>query len=117
MMTRLTAATALLALTACGTIQMPDLRQSRDPGRIAPAVAPAPTPAPAPVPLTAKERLVAAIESNGCVLNAGNVGAVLDEATIGQQELLQLAPQLEAEGRASVAGDGAIRVNTAACTA
>ena len=116
MMTRLTAATALLALTACGTIQMPDLRQSRDPGRIAPAAV-APAPAPAPTPLTAKERLVAAIESNGCVLNAGNVGAVLEEATIGQQELLQLAPQLEAEGRASVAGDGAIRVNTAACTA
>ncbi|MEY1555051.1 hypothetical protein AB3Y40_05400 [Yoonia sp. R2331] len=104
--------TAFVALSACANgIQIPDFRGS-NPAPV-PAVAPAPTPA--PVMLTAKERLVGAIEANGCQLNASNVGAILSEATIGTEELKSLTAELSAEGRAEVAGDGAIRVTTSTC--
>ena len=70
---------------------------------------------PQPVVLTAKERLVAAIEDNNCVLTADNVGAVLNDATISREELLQLTPQLQAEGRVEVSGSGSIRVMSDRC--
>ena len=75
---------------------------------------------PAPVPvtpvLTAKERLVSAIEGQGCELNATNVGAVLTNATITREELMQLVPPLQSEGRVAVSGSGAIRVISSQCT-
>lgn len=80
----------------------------------APVAAPVMTPAPM-VQMTAKERLVDAIEANGCALTTDNVAAVLTDATISQEELLSLAPQLEAEGRAEVSGSGAIRVISDVC--
>ncbi len=105
--------TALVALTACtNPIDFRDMIPSSTAPAATPAVAPV---APAPTILTAKERLVGAIENNGCQLNAGNVGAILSEATIGTEELKSLTAELSAEGRAEVAGDGAIRVNTARC--
>lgn len=106
---------ALVALTGCANgFQIPDFRGGG-------GAAPAPTPAvavappPAPVVLTAKERLVAAIENNNCELTAANVGAILNEATIGTEELKTLTSQLEAEGRVEVAGTGTIRVNSSRC--
>ena len=70
---------------------------------------------PRPALQTAKERLVAGIEGNGCELNAGNVSTVLRDATISQAELVSLTPQLEAEGRVEVSGSGAIRVISDRC--
>ena len=70
---------------------------------------------PQPALLTAKERLVAGIEANGCELNMNNVSNVLTDATISQQELVSLTPQLEAEGRVEVSGSGAIRVISDRC--
>ena len=114
MMKRIALATALLGLAACGDVI--DFRSGGGGARAPqPAARIAPPPPPAPVVLTAKERLVAAIEDNGCMLDASNVGAVLDQAVIGQSELLTLAPELEAEGRAEVSGSGAIRVMTDRC--
>ena len=101
MMKRAFALTALMTVTACaGGIQMPDIRGTR----AAPAPVSIAPPTPQPTLMTAKERLVTAIEDNGCALTAGNVGTVLTEATISQAELTSLVPQLEAEGRAEVAG-------------
>lgn len=82
---------------------------------VTPVVAPAPITPIVPV-LTAKERLVSAIEGQGCELNATNVGAVLSDATITREELLQLTPQLQSEGRVAVSGSGAIRVISSTCT-
>ena len=101
MMKRMIALAGLVGLTACsGGIQMPDIRGAR-PAPTPTTIAP---PTPQPTLMTAKERLVNAIEDNGCALTAGNVGTVLTEATISQSELTSLVPQLEAEGRAEVAG-------------
>ena len=110
MMKRL-APLSLLVLAACsGGFDISDFR-----ARPAPQPAAIAPPAPQPTLLTAKERLVRAIEDNGCTLSGANVGTILTEATISQEELLRLAPQLEAEGRVEVAGSGAIRVLSPRC--
>lgn len=72
------------------------------------------TPGPAPV-VAPEVRLISAIEAQGCVLNADNVGAVLVRANLTQAELTRITPGLAQAGRLEVAGDGAIRVLTAAC--
>ena len=82
---------------------------------VTPAVAPA-MPAPVIPVMTAKERLVSAIEGQGCELNKDNVGVILTNATITREELLQLTPQLQTEGRVAVSGSGAIRVISSQCT-
>lgn len=88
---------ALSLLAACGTAA-PDM--------------PAPTPSAAPLP--PKERLIAAIEENGCELTADNVGTILLRANLTQDQLMGLVPELAAEG-AEVAPSGAIRVLTDRC--
>ncbi|MDG1376492.1 MAG: hypothetical protein P8P56_05645 [Yoonia sp.] len=114
----------LSAAALSGCMSVTDFRQgfggftgSNRTTSVTPAVAPA-LPAPAPVApvMTAKERLVSAIEGQGCELNASNVGAVLTDATITREELLQLTPQLQSEGRVAVSGSGAIRVISSQCT-
>lgn len=109
------------ALTLSGCMSITDFRSGMGlngggintaPAPVTPAVAPAPV---TPV-LTAKERLVSAIEGQGCELNATNVGAVLTNATITREELLQLVPPLQSEGRVVVSGSGAIRVISNKCT-
>ena len=116
-MTRLLALLPLVALTACADFSMPDFRGG---GASAPAtdlpatqtavVAPAPV-----MQATAKERLVAALEGQGCRLNTDTVAAVVTTAGISQPELVQLIPELQAEGRAEVAGDGEIRLISPNC--
>ena len=117
----------LTALTLSGCMTVTDFRSnmglggsSRGGGGITPAPSPVTPVAVAPAPvrpvLTAKERLVFAIEGQGCELNATNVGAVLSDATITREELLQLTPQLQSEGRVAVSGSGAIRVISSNCT-
>jgi len=68
-----------------------------------------------PAAATPKDRLVAAIEFNGCLLTADNVGAVMARANLTQAELTALTPQLQAEGRVEVAGSGAIRLLSDNC--
>ena len=70
---------------------------------------------PLPPILAPKERLVAAIAANGCLLTAANVATVLSAAGITQEELRAFTPQLAAEGRAEVSGEGTIRVLTDTC--
>lgn len=61
------------------------------------------------------DRLVAAIETEGCLLTRDNVGAVLLRANLTQADLTSLAPQLAAAGRAEVSGEGTIRVLSDNC--
>ena len=93
---------ALTALSACGAPQMagPGTAQAR------PQVQPVAPP---------KDRLVAAIEAQDCVLTAENVETILLQARLTQAELKDLTPQLAAEGRAEVAAAGTIRVLTDNC--
>ena len=66
-------------------------------------------------PAAPKDRLVAAIEAQNCVLTAANVETILIDAQLTQADLIALTPELAAEGRAEVAAEGTIRVLTANC--
>ena len=77
-------------------------------GSVAPAAA-------AQAPVAPADRLVAAIEAQGCAITADNVAQVLLRANLTQQQLLELGPQLTAQGRAEVTDDGTIRVLTQNC--
>ena len=105
-MVRYFAAASLLGLAACA-----------DPVVVrAPVPTIEPDPVPAPNPRSAKERFVAAVEANGCVMTAQNVRTIMDEATVGTGDLENIIVSLQAEGRA--APDGAnIRVITDNCVA
>ncbi len=105
----------VLGMSACTAITdfRPSLGNLGTPAPVTPAVAPAPQ----PQILTAKERLMNAIEAQGCELNAVNVGSVLTAAVITREELLQLTPQLQSEGRVEVAGSGTIRSTSVVCAA
>ena len=105
----------LVALTACG-VNITDLRPEFPTTGPAPAPVAVVPPPPNPMPImTAKERLVSAIEAQGCELNASNVTAVLTAATISSDELKDLIPQLQTEGRVEVKNGGAIRVISPQC--
>ena len=106
-----------LSLAGCGTIT--DFRAGLGttflrPPTATPAVAPAPL-APAVPVLTAKERLMAAIEGQGCELNSANVGAILVAATATADDLERLVPVLEQEGRIVVSGNDSIRSTSTNC--
>jgi hypothetical protein len=81
------------------------------------ACAPVPQPGPVgqPASATPTDRLLAAIESEGCVLTSANAGAVLLRANLTQAEATQLIPPLVQQGRAEVAGQGSFRVLTDNC--
>ena len=112
MIARILTVTAALSLAACAPAgnSMGISRLGND----LPAN-PIPQATPQPALLTAKERLVGAMESNGCALTVDNAGAVLTQATISKSEMQPLILQLQSEGRVDVAGDGAIRVTSDRC--
>ena len=110
MIARILTVTAVVSLAACSSTGA----GIRPLGNNLPAN-PAARITPQPAVLAPKDRLVGAIEANGCALTAENVAAVLTQATISREELITLTPQLQAEGRVETAGDGAIRVTSDRC--
>ncbi len=96
---------AFVALSACGGTMA---GMTDDMGMTA-------APAVQAAPLAPKDRLVAAIEANNCVLTASNVEPILLQANLTQADLVSLTPELAAEGRAEVAAEGTIRVLTDNC--
>ncbi len=98
-MKKLIAIVALVSASACSTVV---------------PVSDVPS-APATVQLTAKERFIRAVEGQGCVLSAGNVGAILSTASITADDMRRIVPELEAAGQAEVASDGEIRVLSTRC--
>lgn len=107
-MVRYIAAASLMGLTACvAPVSV------TGPGTV-PTIEP--DPVPAPNPQSAKERFVAAVEANGCVMTAQNVRTIMDQATVGTGDLENIIVSLQSEGRATP--DGAnIRVITDNCVA
>lgn len=94
----------LVAMTAC--IQVPDFRGGGTT-----------EPEPAAVQMTAKERLVAATEANGCTLDPTTIGTILAEANLSTDDLRTVVPELEAEGRIVGAGETSLRIVSANCPA
>ena len=79
---------------------------------------PAPRP-PQPVGVAASvsptDRLVAAIETEGCTLTNGNIGAVLLRANLTQAELPGLITQLSGQGRIEASDGTSIRLLSDNC--
>jgi len=111
-MNRILTLTSFAALAACsGGLELPDLRSGGE--AEAPDVMEAPTAA-----LTAKERFIAAVEAEGCVLDANTINAVLANAQLSASDLAAAAGELEAEGRAvGNQAAGTIRVISPNCPA
>ncbi|ADO43376.1 hypothetical protein [Ketogulonicigenium vulgare] len=102
------------ALAGCTADMFPSMTRAQGPAGTAAPVAPAPQTPPASN-LPPADRLVASIESEGCLLRQNNVASVLLRANLTQQELMDLAPQLAASGRAEVTSDGSVRVISPRC--
>ncbi len=71
--------------------------------------------APPPEARSDKERLVAAIEAEGCVLNAANSERVLTSLGLGQEQLGRIGGELMQEGRVQVVPPAEFRLKTGAC--
>lgn len=62
-----------------------------------------------------EDRLVAAIEAEGCLLTSANVGAVLLRANLVQADLPGLTASLSSQGRLAAADGSTIRARSPAC--
>lgn len=93
------AAFAGLALAACaGTQQLDTVSNS------------VPTPQ-----LTDKQRFVAAIETNGCLINVSTIGPIMSQASINQNQLAGLTVELENDGVLSPDGTDTVRLSSNNC--
>jgi len=117
---------AFAALAACeGGLAIPDFRGSggEDRGlfRTAPTASEADVsetgPLTATTPLVAKDRLVAATEANGCVINVTTIANIMQEAAIGNDELAGIVTELETDGLIATEGTDGLRLQTPTCTA
>lgn len=86
-----------LALSACG-----QGAQSPQPVGLSASAAPA-------------DRLIAAIEAEGCTLTSGNVGSVLLRANLTQADLPGLTDALSTQGRLAATDGSSLRVLSPNC--
>ncbi len=95
---------ACLALSACAV------------PIVVPLPAPAPTPIPEPIeaPLSAKERFVTSVASNGCALTSANSDLVMADAVLSREDLARVMTELSAEGRGQIDGQ-TFRVTSGVC--
>lgn len=105
-MIRFTPALALIAMSACTTVT--DLRERFGGGDPMPAADVGPV-------LSAKERFVAAAETQNCVVNPETVNTIMADATVSIDEMGSIVTELEAEGRAVPEGDLSLRVISDNC--
>ncbi|MBW7922778.1 MAG: hypothetical protein H3C51_11835 [Rubellimicrobium sp.] len=73
------------------------------------------TPAAPPPPATPRERLVEAIEANGCLLTADNAATIQMRANLGREELATVIQQLREAGQVEAAAPGTIRLLSQHC--
>ncbi len=101
---------AVLALAACENgLSFPDLRGGLGGG--ADTVASDPT-----LQLTDRERVVSAVEANGCVISAQTIGPIMAQASVNRDQLLSVSQQLEAEGAlAAPSDDGSVTLTSLNC--
>ena len=79
-----------------------------------PALSP-PQPVGVAASASAEDRLVAALETEGCVLTSANVGAVLVRANLTQAQLPALTSTLAGQGRIEATDGSSIRVLSDNC--
>ncbi len=73
------------------------------------------TPVTTPAPATPRARLVAAIESSGCLLTADNAATIQMRANLGREELTALVQELRESGQVEAAAPGTIRLLSPNC--
>jgi hypothetical protein len=94
------AAVAALALVACsGTQYLSEPTQASTPTR----------------QLSDKERFVAAIETNGCVINVATIGPIMAQASINQDQLATLTVALQNDGVLAPDGTDTVRLSSNNC--
>ena len=70
----------------------------------------------APTPqLSDKQRFVAAIEGNGCVINTSTIAAIMSQASINQNQLTTLTVELENDGALAPDGTDTVRLSSNNC--
>lgn len=83
---------------------------------LAACASPTPQTASAPTPqLSDKQRLVAAIESNGCLMNASTIAPIMAQASINQTQLAALTVELESDGALAPDGTDTVRLSSNNC--
>ncbi|MEO9865679.1 MAG: hypothetical protein ABJO29_06520 [Yoonia sp.] len=65
--------------------------------------------------LSDKERFVAAIEANGCVINIATIGPIMSQASINQDQLATLTVALETDGVLAPDGTDTVRLSSNNC--
>ena len=112
---------AAVALSACADVPLiPDFRDTGAADASAP-VAAAPTEGPVTevliptVQASDKDRLLTAIEANGCVINVSTIGPILSQASINQTQLANLTVELENDGMLAPSGTDTVRLSSANC--
>ncbi len=78
---------------------------------VAQAVSPSSTTA----PVTNEQKVIAAIEANGCEMNISNMTTIIDQTGLSDSELAEVGASLESTGRADVSSVGRFRLTTGAC--
>lgn len=64
-----------------------------------------------------RDRVIAAVEANGCVINPGTIGPIMTQASVNQDQLFVVSQALEAEGAlAAPADDGSVRLISPNCS-
>ncbi|TNC73733.1 hypothetical protein [Rubellimicrobium roseum] len=107
-----------VALVVAGGVALSACSRSSPLVSPAPQGAAQPQPVGAPVTAPPRDRLVAALESEGCLFSRETSGAVLLRANLTQAEAARILGELDAEGRLEAGGtEGAetIRLLSANC--
>ena len=104
---------AFATLAACGDLTVPDFRNLGGGSETTAVQAPTEV----TVQLTAKERLVAAAEAQGCVISKDNAASVTTAASLSKEELEAALLDLVSEGLAVPNANQALELKTANCAA
>ncbi|MEL6571483.1 MAG: hypothetical protein AAFQ64_07490 [Pseudomonadota bacterium] len=109
-MKRLTLLATVVALAGCENgVAFPDFR-----GIVAgdgPNEASDPT-----LQVSDRDRVIAAVEANGCVISSATVGPIMTQASVNRDQLFNVSQGLEAEGAlAAPTDDGTVRLISPNC--
>lgn len=66
-------------------------------------------------PMSNEQKVIAAIEANGCEMSISNMTTIIDQTGLSDSELAEVGAALENSGRADVSLIGRFRLTTGAC--
>jgi hypothetical protein len=66
-------------------------------------------------PMSNEQKVIAAIEANGCEMTISNMKTIIDQTGLSDSELAEVGSALESSGRADVSSIGRFRLTTGVC--